>query len=272
MDNAELDDGITKIATRWKDMQAIKQLGTKGNSVNLYAFWTITALSLVLYDAPIVGLLLSPVNQFATMVHELGHAFVCLATGGWVSGLTIVSDGHSHGGLTFCHAGLPFLYTQAGYLGTAVFGCSLIFAAQYPRLSKGLLCLMGAIMAIASIVLVGFNMLNTGWQGFFSMLWGLGLSGFLLWAGIKWKAHNANFLLLFLAVQTALNSVQSLIMLAQVSLGFIPINTFSDATSMQSMTGIPAAAWSVFWVLCSLLMLAITIFTTYGRGLVPNKH
>ena len=130
---------------------------------------------------------------------------------------------------------------------------------------------MGGIMAIASIVLVGFNMLNTGWQGFFSMLWGLGLSGFLLWAGIKWKAHNANFLLLFLAVQTALNSVQSLIMLAQVSLGFIPINTFSDATSMQSMTGIPAAAWSVFWVFCSLLMLAITIFSTYGRGLVPNK-
>jgi len=252
-------------------LQAIKNLGAKDTGVNLWGFWLIAVLSLFLYNVPIVGLLLAPVNTFATMVHELSHAFVCMATGGWVSGLTIVSDGEGHGGLTFCHGGMSFLYTQAGYLGTAVFGCMLIFAAQFPKMSKGLLCLMGATTGIASVFLVGFNIFNTGWQGFFSMLAGLAISAFFLWAGMKWKPQFANILLLFIAVQTALNSVQSLIYLAQVSLGFASIGTYSDATSMQQMTHISAGFWSVFWVLSSLVMLVTTVMFTYGRGLVPHK-
>jgi hypothetical protein len=252
-------------------MQAIKNIGTKGGSVNLWGFWLITILSLFLYNVPIIGLLMAPVNTFATAVHEMSHAFVCMATGGWVSGMTIVADGEGHGGLTFCHGGLAFLYTQAGYLGTAVFGSILIYLSQYPKMSKALLCLMGAVMGLASIFLVGLNILNTGWQGFFSMVWGLALAAFLLWAGMKWKPQFANMMLLFLAVQTALNSVQSLIFLAQVSLGTVPFGTFSDATSMAQMTHIPAGFWSVFWVLSSLFMVVGTIMFTYGRGLVPRR-
>ena len=134
-------------------MQSTKPNVFGANKSNVWAFWLITILSLFLYNAPIVGLLLSPINTFATMVHELGHAFVCMSTGGSVSGMTIVSDGSGHGGLTFCHGGMPFFYTQAGYLGTAIFGCLLIYFGQYPRFSKAILCLMGATMAIASISL-----------------------------------------------------------------------------------------------------------------------
>lgn len=245
---------------------------TESEKSNAWAFWLITILSLFLYNAPIVGLLLSPISTFATMVHEMSHALVCIFTGGYVSGMTIVSDGSGHGGLTFCRGGLPFFYTQAGYLGTAVFGCLLIFLGQFKKISKGILMFMGGTIGLASIFLVGLNVLNTGWQGFLSMIAGLMLSGFLVWAGVKWRSHYANLLLLFLAVQTALNSVTSIVYLAQVSLGLTPFASFSDATSMQDMTGLPAGFWSIIWVLMSVAMLGATLYYTYGRNLIKKSQ
>ncbi|CAN5442942.1 hypothetical protein BH10CYA1_BH10CYA1_44200 [soil metagenome] len=249
-----------------------KQKITGSEKSNAWAFWLITILSLFLYNAPIVGLLLSPISTFATMVHEMSHAIVCLATGGYVTGMTIVSDGSGHGGLTFCRGGMPFFYTQAGYLGAAVFGCLLIFLGQFQKISKGILMFMGGTIGLASIFLVGFNVLNTGWQGFLSMIAGLLMSGFLIWAGMKWRAHYANLLLLFLAVQTALNSVTSIVYLAQVSLGMTPFGSFSDASSMEQMTGLPAGFWSIMWVFASALMLGATLYFTYGRSLIKKSH
>lgn len=249
-----------------------KQQITGSEKSNAWAFWLITILSLFLYNAPIVGLLLSPISTFATMVHEMSHAIVCLLTGGTVSGMTIVSDGSGHGGLTFCRGGWPFLYTQAGYLGAAVFGCLLIFLGQFQKISKGILMAIGGTIGLASIFLVGLNVLNTGWQGFFSLIAGLSMSGFLIFAGMKWRAHYANLLLLFLAVQTALNSVTSIIFLAQVSLGMTPFDSFSDASSMEKMTGLPAGFWSIMWVLASVLMLGATLYFTYGRKLIKRSE
>lgn len=257
--------GTTSVASN-------KQVITPSEKSNAWAFWLITILSLFLYNAPIVGLLLSPINTFATMVHEMSHAIVCILTGGYVSGMTIVSDGSGHGGLTFCRGGLPFFYTQAGYIGAAVFGCLLIFLGQFQKISKGILMFMGGTIGLASIFLVGFNVLNTGWQGFVSMIAGLAMAAFLVWAGTKWRSHYANLLLLFLAVQTALNSVTSIAYLAQVSLGLSPFGSFSDATSMQDMTGLPAGFWSIIWVLMSVAMLGATLYFTYGRNLIKKSQ
>ena len=63
----------------------------------------------------------------------MSHALACVFTGGWVSGLTIVEDGNGHGGLTFTHGGIPFIYSQAGYMGEAIWGCLLLSLARFPR-------------------------------------------------------------------------------------------------------------------------------------------
>lgn len=274
---ADKSRSVESVATNGSSASVAKvaddrQLITESEKSNAWAFWLITILSLFLYNAPIVGLLLSPINTFATMVHEMSHALVCIFTGGYVSGMTIVSDGSGHGGLTFCRGGWPFFYTQAGYLGTAVFGCLLIFLGQFKKISKGILIFIGGTIGLASIFLVGLNVLNTGWQGFLSMIAGLMLSAFLIWAGVKWRSHYANLLILFLAVQTALNSVTSIVYLAQVSLGMTPFGSFSDATSMQEMTGLPAGFWSIIWVLMSVAMLGATLYYTYGRNLIKKPR
>src|ERR1700728_893693 len=168
-------------------MSGRTQISLTRSQGNLWAFWGLVAFSLLFANAPIISWLLAPITQFTTMVHEMGHATVCMATGGMVNGLTIVSDGQGHGGLTNCLGGNPFIYKQTGYLGTAVFCSFLIWLCQFPRAAKGGLCVMGAAFAMATLALVGANVLHTGFQGFFSFLWGLAMSAFLIWAGVKWK-------------------------------------------------------------------------------------
>jgi hypothetical protein len=243
-------------------------ISATNHTLNACSFWCLVLLSLILAQVPIVGWLFTPINQFTTMVHELSHAFVCIVTGGWVTGLTVVGDGAGHGGLTFCHGGLPFFYTQAGYLGTAIFGSLLVFLGQYPKLSKATLVLLGTAIGLASIFLVGANLFNTGFAGFLSLLWGVAMSVFLIWAGLKWKPSAANLLLLFLAVQTALNSVVCIYYLVQIYFGFVPSSAaWSDATSMSQMTGglIPPFVWSLLWFVMSISLLSVTLWHTYGK-------
>ncbi len=244
----------------------------EGKTFNVWSFWVIALLSLVLAQVPLIGLLFLPVTQFTTMVHELSHALVCIATGGYVNGLQIVGDNAGHGGLTYCYNGMPFFYTQAGYLGTAVFGCLLIFLGQFTKLSKYILVCLGTGVALATLLIVGPGILSTGLAGFFSFLWGLAMAAGLIYAGVKWKPTTANLLLLFLAVQTALNSVVCILALVQIYFGFATTNAaFSDATSMETITHVPAFVWSALWFLISLAMVIFTLWHTYGKQIFGKQ-
>lgn len=237
-----------------------------GTTINAWTFWFLVIVSLFLAQMPVIGWLFTPVTQFTTMIHELGHALVCLATGGHVSGLTIVADGQGHGGITNCFGGMPFFYTQAGYLGTAIFGCLLIYLGQYAKLSRPILFALGFAIGMAAFILVGANVFATGFAGIASFLWGLALSAGLIWAALKLKPATANLLLLFLAIQTALNSVTCILALVQYYFGFQSIGgAFTDASNMSDMTHIPALIWSLFWFLSSLAMLGLTLWHTYGK-------
>ena len=66
---------------------------------NMTAFWFLVVFSVFLSNVPGIHFLMTPVNQFVTMVHEMGHALVTILTGGYVTFMTVVSDGQGHGGL-----------------------------------------------------------------------------------------------------------------------------------------------------------------------------
>jgi hypothetical protein len=238
-----------------------------GSKFPAFSFWSIVIGSVLLAHVRGFSWIFAPVNIFTTFVHEMGHASVCLATGGQVGGLTIVADGAGHGGLTLCSGGNAFLYTQAGYLGAAFFGCLLVVASQYRKLAKPILISIGLVAAFASFFLVTGSIFRSGmlWQGLMSFGWTCLLSVFLIWAGLKAKPNIAHMLVLFLAAQTALNSITSLGDLLSLSLGVSNIAAFSDATNMAVMTGIPAWFWSIFWATCSISMFAMTLNSTYGK-------
>ncbi len=238
--------------------------------VNMAAFWTLTVLSILLANAPGVSTVLTPVNQFVTMIHESCHALVALLTGGQPS-VTIVDDGMGHSGLTQINGGWLFLSLQAGYLGTAFFGCFLIFLGQFHKYSHYILMAIGSMIILSSLIFITPSIFSftTWWSGLLSMAWGLAMGFALVIMGLKLKPIWANLVLLFLAVQTALSSITLVWFLLPHSLGLAG-RGFSDATVMQQNFLIPAPFWAVSWIILSIGMLLITLRFTFGRAVISK--
>jgi len=248
-------------------------LDSSGKPASPKLFILFTVLTLILWTLPGVNILLAPVSTFVTTLHEMGHAIACLATGGSVVGMTVVSDGDGHGGLTMCQGGWPLIYTQTGYLGTAFAGCLLIWFSKSRERAKAVLIVLGIAIGVSSLWFLSqtiFTLHRTS-EGAWSLAFGLMMAAALIVAGSKLRASHAQMLLTFLAVQTALNALTDVLVLIELSCGFQVSASFSDATNMQKMTHIPAAVWSVFWGLTSLVMLLLTVKFTYLRKSQPAE-
>ncbi len=243
---------------------------THGTSKKLSLFWGIVVLSVILSKVPGAELLFTPLNQFATMVHEMSHAIMCVLTGGYVSGMTIVADGQGHGGLTMAHGGIPFLVTQAGYLGTAFFGCLLVYLSQFHRLSKALLVGMGSLMGIASVFFIAPTIFSPIFvQALFSLLWGVAMSAVTIYLGVKLKDSKANLVVLFLAIYTAMDSLRSISVVLSASI--FGSTAWSDATVMEHNFILPSLFWSFLWATLSVVLLGTTVWYTYGVGTFKKK-
>lgn len=230
-------------------------------------FWWIIAFSIVTIffgHTFVFQAILGPLQVLQTFLHEASHALACIFTGGWVSGLTIVEDGKGHGGLTFCHGGFPFIYSQAGYIGETLWGCLLIALARFQRISRIILMVLGVGLGILTLlVMPGTMFVEHRWlEGLGSMIWGLALSGFLFFTGFRLSDKFAHVLLLFIAVQSCLSSLTGAWTILLQSTGAFP-GTWSDATNMQSLTGIPALFWGLSWSLFSVGMMSFVLWTTF---------
>lgn len=233
-------------------------------------FWGMVLFSVVLSSLPYANILFTPINQFTTLIHEMGHAFAAILTGGHVNNLTMVSDGQGHGGLTFSQGGIPFIITQAGYLGTAIAGCGLVWLSQFRKWSRHVLVGIGLVIGFVTVFMMVPGLFSMqAVQAFFSILWGVALAAATIWAGLKLKDSTANLIILFLAIQTATDSLKSIVYVVQSTMMGSVVT--SDATFMQQQFFLPAIFWSVSWVLISLALLAVTIWYTYGAGIFQGK-
>lgn len=248
---------------------------TPGSNSGIKTFWLIIGLviiSLLLRDVPFLSMLFAPFTQFETMLHEMSHALACVMTGGWVSGLTIVEDGNGHGGLTYTHGGIPFIYSQAGYIGETLWGCLLIALSRFPRISRYVLMGLGVSIGLACIYFMPGALLINVFQAIGSLIWGLAIAGGLVWAGKKLSNRTARMVLMFLAVQSCLTSLQGVWILLLQSFGFFPGVTFSDATNMAKLTGIPAPFWGICWATFSVVMLSWAMWMTYKADRHENAN
>ncbi|MBY0546009.1 MAG: M50 family metallopeptidase [Candidatus Obscuribacterales bacterium] len=229
-------------------------------------------LSMILREVPLLGLILQPLETFETAVHEMGHALACIATGGFVDGLTIVDDGEGHGGLTYCKGGWPLIYSQAGYIGEALFGSTLILLSRFQKLSRAILIFLGVAIGLGAILLMPGTIIHEGdWKsGLMSMLSGLLIAGAFVFSGAKLKDKWAHLLLLFIAVQSSLSSLSGIWVLLLQSFGMFP-GTWSDATNMEKMTHIPAFLWGIGWAIFSIGSLAGTMWLTYQLDKMDQK-
>ena len=222
-----------------------------------------TLVSIVLWVIslylPLVGLVVYPLQLFATFIHEGAHVLATILTGNSVQSLTVSSDGS--GAVWSQGAGLlsGLLISSAGYLGTTLYGAGLLAWMRFGYssrialyISAGFVVAMTVMFGFLAPVFSLFSTVTVGsvlFTGFAGLMVAAILAAVAYFASAKW----ANFALAFLAVQCLLNAMFSL-----VDLLFITTltNGHSDAVNMSAATGIPAIVWVLIWFGISILMIS----------------
>lgn len=189
---------------------------------------------------------MTPVRLFVTLLHESGHAFFCLVTGGTVTGLRIHPDGS---GLTLTNPmpGTGFLVQSGGYIGSALFGSLLIYLSTVPFVRRFLHHLLGLIVVTMTVFYVG---------DVFTLVFAIALAGFLFFGVDRLSESLRQDFFLGLGTMTgvfALLDIRNLFLFSEGTVGGKP--SMSDAQALQSMTGIPAIVWASAWGLVALWCL-----------------
>jgi hypothetical protein len=223
-----------------------------------------TVVSVLIWVAswylPFAGYIVYPLQLFATFVHEGSHVLATLLTGNTVQSLTVSSDGS--GAVWSQTAGwLPQLFiSSAGYLGTTLFGTLLLCWIRAGWSAKAALFVSAGFVGLTTVAFglfaPVFNFFSNVTLGsvFFTVFSGAVLAGALVLIGYFANARWANFALAFLAVQSLLNAVFSLVDLLLIT---TTVGGHSDAVNMSAATGIPALVWVLIWFGVSIFMISV---------------
>ena len=210
---------------------------------------------------PSLNYLVYPLQLFATFVHEGSHVLAAVLTGSGVQSLTVSPD--TSGVVWSAPSGwiASLFISSAGYLGTTLFGTSLLVWMRYNFSSRKALYFsagfIGIMTLVFGLIFPIFNIFSLQ-VGFGSVLFTI-FSGAVLTAGLFAIAHYAdikwvNFSLAFLAVQCLLSAVFQLTNLFIITAS---TDAQSDAANMAASTGIPAMLWVFIWIGISILMISI---------------
>jgi hypothetical protein len=194
--------------------------------------------------------ILFPIQIFTTWIHECCHAFTAMVLGAEAIHITLSPDGS---GLT--HFKIPkgkvrhAIIASAGYLGTSLVGCLMFLLLLNTEKPNPILNIQSVIFIFSGII--GFSLLFwiRNLFGFISVLLLGGALASLTYPPLKPFAHE---ILLFLSIQTALNSlfdIRTLLALDSKK------SNQSDAHTLQKLFYLPHWVWAISWLSMSLLLM-----------------
>lgn len=202
----------------------------------------IVLVTYLLWETPLTW----PVRLFVVFVHECGHALAAILTGGEVLGIRI-RDNLS--GDATSRGGWPFVILSAGYLTSALFGATLVIAADKPRNARGTLMALAALTAACGLA-------------FARPIVGLALPFALLAAAAFWFAAKqgsetqVRWLLVYLA---SCSAMYALIDIKEDVLHLGNDGRVTDAVLLAQRTGIPAIVWGVLWAGVAMVMMGLAL-------------
>jgi hypothetical protein len=191
---------------------------------------------------------LYPFKLLVVLMHESGHAVATLLVGGSVDRISISPD---EGGVTFSRYAPGMLreviISSAGYVGSAVSGCVLLFTAARAKEARWPLIALAGWTAAVTVLWVrdGFTLLFVGGS---TLALGL-IARFgppLLRRG----------LLVFLAAFSVCYA------LYDIKDDLLHLSSWSgktDADALAHATLVPAIVWAVAWGALSVLLVLLTL-------------
>ena len=230
----------------------------------------VTALALiivyVLWNVPAFGFIVSPLRLFVTYVHEAGHSLAAIVTGGQVIGFTVAPNGS---GLATTAGGSRFFILPMGYLGAALFGSLLFYAAnRVHRRVRPITLGLGAFMIVFTVLFARPDEVSGQPLALFL---GIGFGVILLGAGY-YLNRTINLLLVnVLGVMTALNGLLDLIYLTQNSTqgaGFI--RNDAAAFSKEIAPLLPPSLIALSWAAIAIGLFAAAVWFGLWRPLMRD--
>ena len=195
---------------------------------------------------------LYPFRLLVILMHESGHAVATLLVGGSVDRISISPN---EGGVTFSRYAPSLLrqvvISSAGYVGSTVSGCVLLWVAARAKQGRWPLIALAAWCSFVTVLYVrdGFTFLFVvGCALALSLLARFGAS--LLRRGV----------LIFLAVFSCSYA------LYDIRDDLLHLTSWSgktDADALAQATFIPAVVWGVGWGLLSIALVVLTLWRVF---------
>lgn len=201
-----------------------------------------TFLALATWIVPILRPIGLPLVYLNTHFHELFHAFAALMTGGRVDSIAVFADGS---GQTPVTGGYMLLVASAGYVCSTILGGFIVVFSTTPRGAQLVMRALGVLLALSVLIWVRSDAIGV----LSGLLWALTL----ILGGRFAQGEVAMLCARFIGVQQALNGLQSLVVLFNLSMAGHRQN---DAGLMADLTGLPPIFWALLW---SVLSIAITL-------------
>ncbi|PWN54188.1 hypothetical protein IE53DRAFT_383208 [Violaceomyces palustris] len=217
---------------------------THDQTVTIIVACVYAVVIVLLWNIPILKLILYPFKLLTVGFHEFSHAAVGLCTGAKIESIVLEPN---EGGATRMRGGIPWLTLPAGYLGSSIIGAALIACGFDERASK-----------VASIVIGVFFLFTLWWARRDWLTWVLLLAMIGLFV-LFWLVGDSvalRYFVLFIGVMNCLYSVWDIC----DDLIFRKVNE-SDATAFAKVVGCcPPQVWGVIWLFISIIF--------FGAGIV----
>lgn len=184
---------------------------------------------------PGLNIIAKPVELLCTFLHEFGHAFFSVISGGSVHSLCVNMDGS---GVTATSGGSQGLITMGGYVGSAVFG-NIMLRMSKDSTASMTLKVLAAIMIFSSVFWFA-NIISTGFDTTFALV---------LLAISIWAKKLCSFVVSFLGVACVVYIIQD-----------FNVGPTSDLQAYEHEVGLfPAGVWMYIWLLIVIVITGINL-------------
>lgn len=205
-----------------------------------YLLISIGAYVLIL-NTPGINIIAKPIEILCTFLHEFGHAFFSMLSGGTVHSLCVNMDGS---GVTTTSGGSQGLCTMGGYVGSALFGNIMIYLAI-----KG--------HAGSVLKLLAFSMFISAFFWFDNITTTIALFIFAIGLLVMSFFPLKSFMLAFIGVASIIYIIQD-----------FNVGPTSDLQAYESEVGIfPAGVWMYIWLGIVICMTGFNFI-----NLLKNKN
>jgi hypothetical protein len=217
-------------------------------------------LVILAWNVPAFAPILYPFRLFVTFVHEAGHGLAAKLSGGNVLGFVVYSNG---AGVATTAGGSRALILMSGYVGAALFGALLFYAANMWHRTRHIAVVVGAGLVVFSLMYARPD--DTGSPT--ALLVGIGFGAALLVAAWKLPVSFVLLSLNILAMLTGLNAVLDLKGVFENS-GSSLGQVRNDAAAFSAeVLPLPPAIVALAWAFIAIGFLGLSVYLSVYKPL-----